>query len=163
MMRRIFWKSLGVALIVVGITAAWTETQQWHGARGAFWFHHGPMGYVTHELDLSHAQKSQIKSIWEGERPNLAQLVHELASEQKEMDAVTHQGGASDEGEIQEIAARQGATLAKLIVEKEKLTGRIYFQVLTPAQRTKADELRRHWSSRLDHIADRIGDIPAEK
>ena len=52
------------------------------------------MGYVAHELDLSDTQKAQIKSIWEGERPNISELVHEFASEQKEMDALTFQGGA---------------------------------------------------------------------
>jgi Spy/CpxP family protein refolding chaperone len=162
-MRRILWTSLGAALIVVGIAAAWTQTQQWRGGRGAFWFHHGPMGYVAHKLDLSDAQKAQIKSICEGERPKVAELVHELAAEQREMDALTPQVGAPDEGRIQDIAARQGATLAKLIAEKEKLTGEINSQVLTPAQRTKADELRKNWSSRLDHIADRIGNPSGER
>jgi Spy/CpxP family protein refolding chaperone len=158
-MRRIFWTSLGVVLIVVGVAAAWTQTHSWRGGRGPFWFHHGPMGYVAHELDLTDAQKAQIKSIWEGERPNIAELVHELASEQREMDALTQRGGAPGE----DISARQGATLAKLFAEKEKLTGRIYSQVLTPAQRTKADELRKNWSSRLDRIADRIGNTSGER
>lgn len=161
-MRRILWTTLGVALIAAGITAAWTETQQWRGGH-AFWFHHGPMGYVARDLDLSDTQKSQIRTIWEGERPNIAVIVHEFASEQKEMDALTLQGNAPDEGRVQDIAARQGATLAKLLVEKEELTGKIYSQVLNPAQRTKADQLRKHLSSGLDHIADRIGSPSGEK
>lgn len=160
-MRRILWTTLGVALIAAGITAAWTETQQWRG--GHAWFHHGPMGYVSHELDLSDTQKSQIRTIWEGERPNVAELIRELASEQKEMDALTLQGNEPDQGRVQDIAARQGATLARLLVEKEKLTGKIYSQVLSPAQRTKADKLREHLSSRLDHIADRIGNPSGER
>ena len=73
------------------------------------------------------------------------------------MDALTFRDGAADEGKMHDISARQGATLAKLFVEKEKLTGKIYSQVLNPAQRTKADELRKRWSSRLEHVADRIG------
>lgn len=157
MTRKIVWMAIGAVLMVAGITAAWTQTQHWRAGRGPIWFHHGPMSYVAHELDLSETQRSQIKSIWEGERPNVAELVHEFASEQKEMDALTRQGGASDEGRIQDIAARQGATLAKLFAEKEKLTDRIYSQVLNPAQRTKADEIRKRWNSHLDHMADRIG------
>jgi len=156
MMRKIVWTTLGTALIIVGITAASTQTRTWRGGHGPFWFDHGPMGYIAHELDLSDTQKSQIKTIWEGERPNIAELVREFASEQKEMDAVTFQNGAPDEARIQDITARQGATLAKLLAEKEKLTGKIYSQVLNPAQRTKADELRKHWSSHLEHVADRI-------
>lgn len=163
MMKRIVWISLGAALIVVGITAASTQTQTWRGGRGPFWFHHGPLGFVAHELNLSDTQKSQIKSMWEGERPNISELVREFASEQKEMDALTSQGGAPDDGRIQDIAVRQGATLAKLLAEREKLTGKIYSQVLNPAQRAKADELLKRWSSHLDHIADRISNGTGSK
>ena len=162
-MRKIVWTTLGAALIIVGITAAWAQTRTWQGGHGPFWFHRGPMGYIAHELDLSDTQQSQIKTIWEGERPNVSDLVREFASEQKEMDALTFQGGESDDGKMQDIAARQGATLAKLFAEKEKLTGKIYSQVLNPAQRTKADELRKHWSSHLEHVADRIGEAAGNK
>ena len=162
-MRRIVWTTLGAALIVAGITAAWTQTQTWRGGRAPFWSHHGPMGYVAHELDLSDTQKSQIKTLWEGERPNISELVHEFASEQREMDELTFQDGAPVDGRIQDIATREGATLAKLFAEKERLTGKIYSQVLSPAQRTKADELRKRWNSRLDHVADRIGNTTGRK
>ncbi len=112
---------------------------------------------------LSDTQRSQIKTKWEGERPNISELVREFASEQKEMDAFPFQNGAADEGRIQDITAREGATLAKLLGEKEKLTGKIYSQVLNPGQRTKADELRKCWSSRLEHVADRIGNTTGTK
>jgi len=158
MMRRIVWTTLGAVLVVVSITVAWTQTRAWGGGHGPFWFHHGPIGFLAHELDLSETQKSQIKTIWEGERPNIAVLVREFASEQKEMAAITFQDGAADEGRMHDISAREGATLAKLFEEKEKLTRKIYFQVLNPAQRKKADELRKGWNSHLEHVADRIGD-----
>jgi Spy/CpxP family protein refolding chaperone len=156
MMRRIVWTTLGAALIAVGITAAWAQTKTWRAGYSPFWLHHGPMSYIAHELDLSDTQKSQIKSIWEGERSNISELVREFAAEQKEIDALTFQDGAAGEGRMQDINARQGATLAKLLADKEKITGKIYSQVLNPAQRTKADELRKRWSSHLEHIADRI-------
>jgi Spy/CpxP family protein refolding chaperone len=157
MMRRIVWTTLGASLLVVGITAAWTQTKTWREGHGRFWFHHGPMGFVAREIDLNDTQKSQIKTIWEGERPNVSELVREFASEQKEMDALTFQDGSADEGRMQDISARQGATLAKLFAVKENLTRKIYSQVLNTAQRTKADELRKNWSSHLEHAADRIG------
>lgn len=163
MIRKIVWTSIGAVLIIAGITAAWTQAQPWRMNRGPVWFHHGPLGYVAGELELSEAQKSQIKSIWDGERPNIAELIREFASEQKEMDAVTLQGGAQDQARIQKVATRQGATLAKLIVEKEKLTGRIYFQVLNPVQRSKADEIRRRWDSHLEGVVNRIGNATSKK
>lgn len=167
MKRKIVWATLGVALIALGITAAWTQTRTWrggwHGGHGFFWSQHGPMGYVAHELDLSDTQNAQIKTIWQSERPNVSELVREFAAEQKEMDALTFQDRGRDEGKIQDITARQGATVSKLLREKEEIMGKIYFQVLNPAQRTKADELRKHWNSLFDHIADRIGNAPDGK
>lgn len=157
MMRKIIWTTLGAALIAAGITAAWAQTRTWRAGDGNSWFHHGPMGHIVYELNLSDTQKSQIKSIWEGELPNVSELVRELASEQKELDALPLQDGARDEGRIRDITARQGATLANLLAEKDKLAGKIYSQVLNPAQRTKADELRKHLSTHLDQIARRIG------
>jgi len=81
MMRKIAWTTLDAALIVVGITAAWAQTRTWRGGHGPFWFHHAPMGYAVRELDLSDTGKSPIKTIWEGDRPNISELVREFASE----------------------------------------------------------------------------------
>lgn len=163
MKQRIVWTTVGAALIVVGITAAWTQTRPWRGGHGLVWFHHGPLDYVAHQLDLSDTQKSQIKTIWEGERPNVSELVREFASEQKEMDVLAFQDGAADESKMQDITARQGATLAKLLASKEKIAGKIYSQVLNPAQRPKADALRQRWSSRLERVADRISNTTERK
>jgi hypothetical protein len=57
---------------------------------------------------------------------------------------------------VEEIAARQGASIAKLLIEKERLKSKIYASVLNPDQRTKADELQRRWDERLDRIANRL-------
>ena len=114
-MRRTFWTTLGTALIVIGITAAWTQTQTWRGDHGPIWFHHGPMGYLAHELNLSDTQKAQIKSIWEGARPNISELVRKFASEQKEMDALTLQGGEPDEARIQEHRLAPGCDARKAV------------------------------------------------
>lgn len=161
--RTTIWITLCLTLLVAGLAVAWTQTQTWRGPHGPMWFHHGPMGYVARQLDLSDNQRSQIKTIWDGERPNIAELVHELASEQTEMDALTFHDGTPDDGRIHDITARQGATLAKLLAEKGKIAGKVYSQVLNPAQRTKADELLKRWSSHLDHIADRIGNGSTNK
>jgi Spy/CpxP family protein refolding chaperone len=106
-------------------------------------------------LNLSDAQKSQIKSMWDAERPTVASLVQELASESKEMDSVTAQGNL-DDSKVQAIASRQGETIAKLLLEKERLKAKVYSTVLNPEQRTKADELQKKWHSHLDRVASRM-------
>ena len=67
------------------------------------------------------------------------------------MDQATANGNL-DEGKVQDIAARQGVTLSKLLVEKEHFKTRVYSSVLNPEQRTKADKLQSQWHERLDHI-----------
>jgi Spy/CpxP family protein refolding chaperone len=156
MKRYIIWSSLVVVLILAAIAIARAEGRGWRGWCDHRWHHHGPLGYVAHELDLSQGQQSQIQSIWQTERPTISALVHEFAAEAKEMDTATVQGNL-DESKVQEIAARQGATITKLLVEKERLKSKIYTTVLNSEQRTKADALQERWHSRLDRIAGRIG------
>jgi len=154
--RFIIWSSVALLFVAISIIVAQADGREGHEWRGRGWNHYGPLGYVAHELNLSDAQKSQIKSMWEAERPTVASLVQELASEGKEMVSATAQG-SFDDSKVQAIAARQGETIAKLLVEKERLKSKVYTTVLNPEQRIKADELQKRWHSRLDHLAARIG------
>jgi hypothetical protein len=155
MKRIIIWSSVGFLLAAIGILVVRADRPMRHGWGARGWGSHGPLGYLAHELKLSDAQKSQVESMWKIERPTIASLVHELASENIEMDGATAKGNV-DEGKLQAIASRQGDTIAKLLVEKERFEARVYTTVLNPEQRTRADELQKTWHSRLDRIADRI-------
>jgi Spy/CpxP family protein refolding chaperone len=152
MKRIIIWSCAALLVVVAGVVIARADARGWHGCSGHRWGHHfGPMGYVAHELKLSDTQRQQVESMWQTEKPAISGLVHELAAESKEMDAATAQGNL-DEAKVQEIAGRQGATVAKLSVEKEHFKSKIYATVLNPEQRTKADELQSRWHERLDHM-----------
>jgi Spy/CpxP family protein refolding chaperone len=89
--------------------------------------------------------------MWQAEKPAMLSLVHEFAAESKEMDDATAKGNV-DDGKVQEIAARQGTTVARFLVEKEQFKARIYATVLKPEQRTKADELQSRWHERLGKL-----------
>lgn len=156
MKRFPIWSSAALFLVVVSILVARADDPRWYGGPSRGWGHHGPLGYIAHELNLSDAERSQIKTIWITERPMAASLVQELASESKEMDSATAQGNL-DESRVQAIAARQGETIAKLLVEKERLKSKVYVTVLNPDQRIKANELQKTFHSRLDRLAARLG------
>ena len=152
MKRIVIWSCAALLVVVAGVAIARADVRGWHGCIGHKWGHHfGPMGFVAHELKLDDAQRKQIQSMWQTEKPAVHGLVHELAAESKEMDAATAKGNL-DESKVQEIAARQGTTIAKLLVEKEHFKSKIYATVLNPEQRTKADELQARWHERMDHI-----------
>ena len=156
MKRYMIWLSVALLLVTGCIIFAQADGLRRHGWSDRRWSRHGPLGYVAHKLKLSHEQKSQIKSMWDAERPKVASLVQELVSESKEMDAVTAQA-SPDDSKVEAIAGRQGATIAKLLVEKERFKAKIYTTVLNPEQRIKANQLQNRWHSHLDRIADRIG------
>jgi Spy/CpxP family protein refolding chaperone len=151
MKRIVIWSCVAVLVVVAGLAIARADVRGWHGCFSHGRAHFGPMGYVAHELKLNDAQREQIRSMWQTEKPAVFGLVHELAAEGKEMDQATAKGNL-DEGKVQEIATRQGATVAKLLVEKEHFKSKIYATVLTPEQRSRADELQARWHDRLDHI-----------
>jgi Spy/CpxP family protein refolding chaperone len=155
-MKRI-WIWIGAALVViVTVVAIRAETRgggwcPWHGHH-ATW---GPGWYMAHELNLTDAQKKQIGTIWDGERPRVAGLIRELASEQAELRAASRE---KNDGKVQEIASQQGASVAKLLMEKERMCGEIYASVLNADQRKKADALQDKISQRLTGLADRLND-----
>lgn len=155
MKRIVIWSCVAVLVIATGVAIARADVRGWHGCFRHGWGHFGPMGYVSRELKLDEAQRKQIRSMWDSEKPAVSGLVRELAAESKEMDAATAQGNL-DEGKVQEIASRQGATIAKLLVEKEHFKSKIYTTVLTPEQRKKADEMQSRWHDRMDRMSDRL-------
>ena len=151
-MKRItIWSCVTLLVVVAGVVIARADVRGWHGCFGHRGGRFGPMGFVAHELKLNDAQREQIRSMWQTEKPTVTGLVQELGAESKEMDAATAKGSV-DEGKVQEIAARQGTTIAKLLVEKEHFKSKIYTTVLTPEQRTKADELQARWHDRLGNF-----------
>jgi Spy/CpxP family protein refolding chaperone len=151
-MKRIaIWACAVVLVLATGLAIARASVQGWQGYPGHRWGHFGPMGYVVHELNLSNAQQRQIRSLWQAERPSVSGLIREFAAESKEMDQATANGNL-DESRVEEIAARQGATVSKLLVEKEHFTTKVYTSVLSPEQRIKADKMQSRWHERLGHV-----------
>jgi Spy/CpxP family protein refolding chaperone len=162
-MKRItLWVAVAVVLVLTALVAVRAEARGRHGWCGQSWGHPGPVSYLAHELKLSDTQRAQIRTLWGAERPAISAQLHEFLAENKEMNAMTAQGNL-DQNKIQEIADRESATIATLLVEKEQLQLKIYRTVLDTEQRAKTDELQRKWESRLDDAADRFGTPPAGK
>ena len=155
MKRTVIWLCAILVVLVTGIGVIAAETRGWHGWRGHRFAGFGPAAYVVYKLDLNTSQRQAIKSIWQVERPTVARLVHELAAESRELNTARAEGKL-DDATVQGIVSRQGATIAKLALEKERLVAKIYSSVLDPEQRKRADELQQRWQEKLDHIANRL-------
>jgi Spy/CpxP family protein refolding chaperone len=140
-----------VLILLTGLFIAHAETHGWHRGFGYRGWRYGPMGYVVRELDLTDAQRRQIRTIWESERPTMSKLAKQFAEENRDLSAATAKG-VVNEAEVSRIAGLQGATLAQLIVEKEHLKTKVYMDVLNSEQRDKADVLLSRWQSHLDQL-----------
>jgi Spy/CpxP family protein refolding chaperone len=162
-MRRItVWTAIAVVLALTAFVIVRAEARGPRGWRGCGWHHRGPASFLAHELKLNDAQRAQIRTLWQVERPAVSADVHDLLAEDRDMNAATVQGNP-DPGKVQQIADREAITIAALLMQKERLQAKIYATVLTPEQRAKADALQKEWESRMDRAADRLAGQPAEK
>jgi Spy/CpxP family protein refolding chaperone len=162
-MKRITLRAtVAVVLVLTAVVVLRAGTRGSRGWCGHRWHHLGPASYLAHELKLSDAQRAEIGTLWDAERPILSAHIHEFLAENKEMNAMAAQKDP-DPGKVQDIAGREATTIATLLVEKERLQSKIYTTVLNPEQRAKADELEMKWETRLDRAADRLETQPAEK
>ena len=144
-----------VALLIMGTIFAFAAQRPFgmrhFGSRG---FGGNPEKFIEHAvsraalmLDLTSEQQTKIKAILAAEKPIVQPLVMQLRANRQELQQTTD-NGQFNEAQVQAIAAKQGQTLAQLIVEKERVQAQIY-AVLTPAQRTKAEKLRDQFMERV--------------
>jgi Spy/CpxP family protein refolding chaperone len=138
---------IALALVIAagGVTAVWAHARG-GGPGGMMFGHH--MGFIAHKLGLSDAQKTQIQSLIQAERPNFEPLVKQLAANHQQM-LVATRGGSFDEAQVRTLANQQAQTLAELMVVRERVISKAYNTVLTPDQKTKADTLRQHMLDRM--------------
>lgn len=147
MKRSIAWT--GALLIVTGLaaTVVCAQDQGHHG-----WGRHAALGCNQGGLGLTSAQKAQINSIWNSEKPTVAKLLADFAGENREMQSVSAEEHP-DQSRLQSIADRQGATFSQLLMEKEKLMMQFETQVLQANQRAKVQTFEGCLESRIDQFA----------
>ncbi len=135
-----------IVAVAVGVVAAQAHSNQSGFGHDHMFGRH--MGWLARQLDLTDAQKAQIKSTIQAEKPTLTPLLQQLVTEKQQMLAATA-NGAFNQGKVQALANQQAQTMAQLMVEREKIMSQVYQNVLTPEQRTKADALRQKMSERM--------------
>lgn len=139
--------AIALALVVAaGAVTALGAYNHAGGANGMMFGHH--MGWIARKLDLSDAQKTQVQAIIQAERPNFAPLVKQLAANHQQM-LVATRGGSFDEAQVRTLATQEAQTLAELMVVRERVISKVYNNVLSSDQRTKADALRQQMLERM--------------
>src|SRR5882724_722784 len=138
-MKSIFVKaSIAVLAATLLAAAALSETQK-HGHFGHAGMFGGP-GMMFHRLDLTDAQKAQVKDIMTKERPTLRPLFQQLA--QSRMQLRQYQAsGNFDETQVRALATQQAQLMTELTVQRTRIQSEM-MKVLTPEQKTKLADLQ---------------------
>jgi len=129
---------------VAGLLTLWAAAVGFAQAKRAG-HAHGMFGQrMAQQLGLTAAQQQQIKSILQAEKPKMQPLMQELKQERQQMNSLTESGNF-DEAAVRAAATKQAQTETDLGVERARVKSQI-FAVLTPDQRTKAQEMEKNFA-----------------
>ncbi len=111
-------------------------------------FHGGPMfGMMLHRLDLTDAQKAQVKQIMTQERPALKPLMQQMAQGRTQLRQLALSGNFSED-QARSIATQQSQNMTEMMVQRARIENEV-FQVLTPDQKTKLTQLLQERAARF--------------
>ena len=166
MKKKVLMVAVALLVLVLCGTALFSYAQQSDNSAAPAWsgHRHGGMGYMAKALNLTDAQKEQIKSIRQANRASTLPLAQQLAQNRASMLAATA-GGAFDQAKVTALANQQAQLMAQMIVQKESIRHQIYTQVLTPEQRTTADQMRQKQMTRINERLQKMsqsGTTPGE-
>jgi protein CpxP len=101
------------------------------------------LDHIARELNLTEAQKTQVKALFEAGQNTMTPLHQKMDEVHKQLESAT-ENGQFDEAQVRALASQQAQLMAEMIVEHERMKSKI-FSLLTPEQRAKAtDMLKRH-------------------
>ncbi|MGA9672018.1 MAG: Spy/CpxP family protein refolding chaperone [Terracidiphilus sp.] len=139
--------ALGVAL--VASAAALQDRDGWMQRRVQDQFIHR----IEMELGLTETQRAQIKTILQTEKPAILALAEQARQERQQLESRQ----TFDEAYVRTFAQQHESTAEEAIVEREKVRFEIW-QVLTPQQRQKAEQIREGLRARFFERLTTVGD-----
>ena|SRR5579864_1316154 len=125
---------------VLGLTVLSAVAFGQAGMRPAGFGAHGDgfaslLGRMGDYLDLTDAQRTQMKSILAKEKSTMQPLLQQLAQGNQQMRQL-EEASTFDEGKVRTLAGQQTQTLTEVMVQKARIKSELV-QVLTPDQKTK--------------------------
>lgn len=133
-----------------------------HGRRG-FGRHFGRQGFgrIGQKLNLSDAQKAQMKQIATSYRERDKSLRDELRAKRQEL-RQAQQNGTFNEALAAQKLAEVAPLKARLMGERFKMRQEM-LAVLTPEQKTQLDQLRQEFKTKREQFKSRKAERPAQQ
>jgi protein CpxP len=104
------------------------------------------MGFFAKYLDLTDAQRTQMKTVMHKEHATMKPLmmqVHQLDQQLRQ-----YVEGTYDDGKVQALVSQQAQTLVQMKVQETRIHNELY-QLLTPEQQTKMKEFEANHEARM--------------
>jgi len=144
--------------VTLAIPAIWAQSsdkqsdlQKQREGKGEFGEHHGRhgrgmRGAMFRQLNLTEAQKTQIKQLRQSYRERTQPLRQELRAKMQEL-RQANQGGAFNEALATQKLTETAGLRAKLMGERFKLRQEMT-ALLTPEQKTRLEQMREQFKAR---------------
>jgi len=110
------------------------------------WHHHRGPWHLLSKLDLSDAQKTQIKSIMTAAKPEMQSLHQQMRANMQKLEQ-TQPSDANYSTIASQVSQTHGSLSAQMMTQRANVRAQI-FKVLTPAQQTQLATLRAQMAAR---------------
>jgi len=104
------------------------------------------MGFFAKYLDLTDAQRTQMKAVMHKEHATMKPLMHQV--HQLDQQLRQYVEGAYDEGKVQALVSQQAQTLVQIKVQETRIHNELY-QLLTPDQQVRMKEFEANHDARM--------------
>jgi periplasmic protein CpxP/Spy len=136
--------SIGAAVLLAAASAIAQGRHGYGGPGGDF--HH-----MLKQLDLTADQHTQVKAIFEKEKPTLQPLMQQMRQSHTAMSAL-EASGTFDEAKTRALATQNSQTMVELQVEHARIKSEI-MQILTPDQKAKLAQIEANRAARMSKQA----------
>jgi protein CpxP len=167
-MKSIRFRFLVAALaVMLGAAIANTQTADatapppMHGHGYGMEGHEGHMmGFFAKYLDLTDAQRTQMKGVVEKEHATMKPLMQQI--HQMDQQLKQYVEGTYDEAKVQALVSQQAQTLVQVKVQETRIHNELY-QLLTPDQQAKMKEFEANHEARMQkHMQGAASATPEE-
>ena len=156
---------VGVAGLALAVGLAFAQTQSsgtgHHGMRGHFMG--GPeFGMFLHQMNLTDDQKTQVKQIFQTERPNMKPLMQQEAQIHLQMmKLVTGGSFEQQKAAIASLTQQESVIHQQMELEHAKIGSRIYQEVLSSDQKAKVADIMSKHEQRMQQHMQSNNEVPA--
>ena len=133
------------AAVMLAAAAAIAQGMHGHGGPGRDFNH--MLAFFTDKLDLTSDQQSQVKAIWEKEKPAMEPLMKQMHQNHANMRAL-EASGPFDEAKTRALATQHAQTMIEVEVQHARIKSEM-MQVLTADQKAKLAQFEAKHEARM--------------